>query len=310
MGLFTEQINNWDDWGNVFQSIPAFTPLIKQIFHQENLPLSEIKNLMPGTNAVFRVGDYVIKIFVPLELGADFIGTNIDVELFGMKLANAREVPAPKLIAHGVVEDKYCFKYIIMEYIHGVMLGEIESRLTYEEKIIIGQNIRKIIDKLNVQCENFTPVDVLQYAVHSNDWKDEGFPESFQGERLAYLANLHINEHEKVYCHGDLHCDNILVDEQLNTYIIDFADGMFAPAEYELAYVVSSLFCFEKPYMLGCFGDYSIQEIVDLCMTWLPIHAWGHATVEGNLKPVKEITSLAIMREKLFNLIKRKNTAR
>jgi len=35
--------------------------------------------------------------------------------------------------------------------------------------------------------------------------------------------------------------------------------------------------------MLGYFGDYNADDIADLCMKWLPIHAWGHATVEGNL---------------------------
>jgi hypothetical protein len=84
MQIFTEQINSWDDWGKLFQSIPAFTPLVERIFHKENLPLANIENLHPGTNAVFRVGEYVIKIFAPV--GEDGhkggYGTNVDVELF------------------------------------------------------------------------------------------------------------------------------------------------------------------------------------------------------------------------------------
>ena len=62
MSLFTAQINNWDDWGKLFQSISAFTPLVEHIFHKENLPYANIENLKPGTNAVFKVGEYVIKI--------------------------------------------------------------------------------------------------------------------------------------------------------------------------------------------------------------------------------------------------------
>ena len=57
MSLVTEQINNWDDWGKVFQSIPAFKPLVECIFNKENLPIVEIENLKPGTNAVFKVGE-------------------------------------------------------------------------------------------------------------------------------------------------------------------------------------------------------------------------------------------------------------
>ena len=112
MSLFTEQLNNWDDWGKVFHSIPAFKSLVEYIFNKESLLIAEIENLKPGTNAVFKVGEYVIKIFAPQGLDDGF-GTNVDVELFGMKLANVRGVPAPKLIADGVVEDKYDFRYIL-----------------------------------------------------------------------------------------------------------------------------------------------------------------------------------------------------
>ena len=307
MNLFTGQINNWDDWGDIFQSISAFAPLIKHIFRKENLPITEIENLHPGTNAVFKVGEYVIKIFAPV--GEDShkgnYGTDVDVELFGMKLANERSVPAPKLITDGVVDDKYRFRYMIMEYIRGKLLESIESSLTYDDKIVIGQNVRAITDKLNAPpCSNFTPVNVLDYAKSSKDWLEEGFPQSFEAERQIYLANFHINESEKVYCHGDFHCGNVLIDDEMNVYIVDFADAMFAPAEYELLYVISALFCFERPYMVGFFGgDYDVDDIVNLCMIWLPVHAWGHATTEGNLKKIDDITSFAVLRERLRELI-------
>ena len=308
MNLFSEQINSWHDWGKLFQSISAFTPLVEHIFRNENLPLLKIENLNPGTNAVFRVGEYVIKIFAPIESDdhKGGYGTDVDVELFGIKLANERGVPAPRLIAEGVIEDKYCFRYMIMDYIHGRLLEKIENELTYEQKVIIGKNVRKITDKLNAPpCENFTPIDVIQFAKSSRDWIDhEGFPESFEAERQAYLADFCIDENKKVYCHGDFHVGNVLVDDEMNVYIVDFADAMYAPAEYELLYIVSALFCFEKPYMVGYFGgDYSVDDIVNLCMTWLPVHAWGHATTEGNLENVAEITSLAILRERLEKLI-------
>ena len=50
----------------------------------------------------------------------------------------------------------------------------------------------------------------------------------------------------------------------------------------------------------------NVGDIVNLCMTWLPIHAWGHAATQGNLESVGEITSFAVMRERLYELIKSK----
>jgi len=301
--LFSEQINNWDDWGNVFQSISAFAPLVNHIFQKKNLPLEKIEQLCPGSNAVFKVGDYVIKIFAPQGMGEDY-GTNVDVELFGMKLANAQGVPAPKLIAHGEVEDKYYFRYMIMEYINGKMFGEIEDSLSYEDKVNIGKQMRSITEKLSVPCENFTSVDVMQYAIENNGWQKEGFSASLRKERLECVANIHIDENKKVYCHGDWNCDNILIDDKMNVYVIDFADAMYAPIEYEFVYIASALFCFEKPYMVGYFGDYDVSDILSLCMEWLPVHAWGHATIKGNLGDVVAIKSFEIMQQKLYELIK------
>ena len=58
--LFTERIECWEDWGRIFQSVPAFEKLIRHIFDKERLPQAKITHLTPGTNAVFRVGDYVV----------------------------------------------------------------------------------------------------------------------------------------------------------------------------------------------------------------------------------------------------------
>ncbi|MCL2198215.1 MAG: aminoglycoside phosphotransferase family protein [Defluviitaleaceae bacterium] len=309
MSLFTQDIKNWDDWFHVFQSVSAFTPLVEFILSRHGLEISPLEKLAPGTNAVFRVGEYVVKIFSPQGLCNDY-GTTIEVEMFGMRLAEEVGVPAPRLIADGEVDDKYFFRYMVMDYIHGKMLCDVAKNLSYDDKVKIGQNMRKITDALNQPCENFSPFDVKEYALASEDWREEeNFPEAFLAERLAYLDDFHIAENEKVYCHGDFHAENVLVDDGLNVYVVDFADAMHAPVGYEQVYVVSALFCFERPYMEGYFGEYDVDEIVDLCMTWLPVHAWGHGTTAENLKPASEITSFEIMRKRLRELVEKEKGA-
>jgi hypothetical protein len=91
MNLSTAQINNWQEWGEIFQSIPAFTPLVEYILRKENLPSVKIENLTPGTNAVFKVGDYVVKIFAPAESGIDQT-LDLQTELFSTRRANRRRV--------------------------------------------------------------------------------------------------------------------------------------------------------------------------------------------------------------------------
>ena len=63
MNLFTAQINNWSEWGKLFQDVDTWHPLIQNIFQKEKLPFVPIEKLTPGTNAVFKVGELVIKIF-------------------------------------------------------------------------------------------------------------------------------------------------------------------------------------------------------------------------------------------------------
>ena len=65
--LFQNNIHNLSSWGQVFQSIEAWEPLINFILKKEKLPVSKIENLEPGSNAVFKSGSHVVKIFAPKE---------------------------------------------------------------------------------------------------------------------------------------------------------------------------------------------------------------------------------------------------
>ena len=67
--LFWETLQNWADWGRVFADWAAFAPLVREIFRRNGLPMGEVRALPPGTNAVFRVGDLVVKIYAPAETG-------------------------------------------------------------------------------------------------------------------------------------------------------------------------------------------------------------------------------------------------
>lgn len=48
-----------------------FTPLVRKIFLREGLEFTCLENLTPGTNAAFRTGNYVVKIFAPRESGME-----------------------------------------------------------------------------------------------------------------------------------------------------------------------------------------------------------------------------------------------
>ena len=299
MSLFTEQISNWDDWGNIFQSIPAFTPLVEHIFHKESLPLAKIENLTPGTNAVFKAGEYVIKIFAPNESGIDQ-SLDLATELFATARANNLGVSAPKLIAHGFIEDKYRFAYMITEYIHGAELVEAVKTMTDSEKTDIARKLRAIADKMNTPCEPFNGVDIINDKGRYRRW--DRYPEQFKAERLAYIKSRDYGE--KVFVHGDLCLDNILLTPQGELYIIDFADAVLAPKIYEHALMPYS-FELDPALLRGYFEDYSTDEFADMCFNGLLIHDFGGDIVEDFIGGTSEFHNL----EELRSRIKQKSEA-
>jgi len=269
MNLFTAQISNWDDWENVYQSISAFALLVEQILRKEQLPAAEMEQLTPGTNAVFKVGDYVIKVFAPAESGMDQT-LDLQTELFATRHAYELGVCVPKVIADGFVQDKYNFAYMITEFVSGVELAQAVKTMTESEKVAIGQALRRATDNMNIPCACFNGIDVIHD--HSRHWRWDDFPAQFKAERLAYIASHDFGQ--CVFVHGDLNLDNVLLTPKGELCIIDFADAVLAPALYEHALMAFS-FEFDPALLQGYFGDYSTNEFIDMCINGLLIHDFG-----------------------------------
>lgn len=51
-------------------------------------------------------------------------------ELFGLSWADRLGVSAPKLIAYGDISDKYLFRYMVLEFISGVTICDVEDKMT------------------------------------------------------------------------------------------------------------------------------------------------------------------------------------
>jgi len=325
MPLFREKIESWDDWGNIFQSISAFKPLVDEILSRENLNPTTIENLTPGTNAVFKVGDFVVKIFAPAQSGMDQT-IDLQTELFAIRQAEEIGVSTPKMVAHGFVEDKYRFAYIITEYVKGILFEEVLRRdsliklasesiqgqgdflvdargMSDAEKTEFGRKLREITDKMNLPCEPFNGIDVIKDKSRHFRWNK--YPECFKSERLNYI---HSHDYgERVFVHGDLCADNILLSPGGDIFIIDFADAVLAPLVYEHSHVAVELFNFDPAFLKGFIGDYTVNELTDICFNGLLIHDFGGDIVEHRIGEPKEFKKLADLWERLEHIIGRKN---
>lgn len=299
MNRFKQTICDWSSWGKVFQSTEAFRPLIEYILEKEELPAAGITNCTPGTNAVFRVGNHIVKIFAPEESGMD-TDSDYKTELFGLNRAARLGIPVPKLMANGYVADKYIFKYMIMEHIDGGNIGDIEDGLTYDEKFAVGRILRNITDKMNTPCERFNDADIIKSGIRNKRWNI--MSDRFNRRRLEYLKKY--KPDTTVFVHGDLNPDNIMLGRDGEIYILDFADALTAPPEYELPALICELFCFEEPYMRGYFGDYDIDELTDKCFSGLLMHDFGADIIKCNLGDISGINDLNELKTRLRTAIK------
>lgn len=267
---FNEPIHNWDDWGAVFQSIEAFTPLAKEIFRRKGLVFPGLENLTPGTNAVFRAGDYVIKIFAPRESGMDPQLDYSNESAVCGALTNWG-ISTPRLIAHGKIQDTYLFYYLITEYRPGEEAGPwLENAGSSQLEDFIRQ-LKELLPILHRPAKGLIPpVDLLGRALKNP--RLERLPVTLRGEMAERASRLDLTD--TVLVHGDLTGENILIGADNRPIIIDCADACLAPWWYELAPLVFELFhC--RGDLLRLFAATDPEALVEQVLDAVCLHDFG-----------------------------------
>lgn len=273
--LFMEKITCWEDWGRIFQSICAFKELITYIFAKEGLPKAEITHLTPGTNAVFRVGDYVVKIYAPRESGMDQTQSR-QTELFAADFAKRNGIATPSVVAWGEVCDTYTFAYMIMKHVDARELGEVLTCCTAKEQFLLGAQLGRLIRAMNIPCRPFNQIQVISDPDRSKRWRP--YREAFRRERAAYLKSRDLGEF--VFTHGDLCTDNVLVGKEGELVAIDFGDAVLAPRCYE-----PSLLAFEyrryPAFLRGCWQGKDLKLMAEQVFDGILIHDFGGDIVKS-----------------------------
>ncbi len=146
--------------GGFFSRLLFLNLLVGAIMKGEKLAFDRIYNLTPGTNAVFRVGKYVLKIFAPEECGREQI-RDFETEVFALKFAVEHGVTAPRLVGSGTYKDKYVFNYIVLDYVGGTEFNDEVKSMSGAQKMEAGRELRRLADGMNVPCDDFNGIDIL-----------------------------------------------------------------------------------------------------------------------------------------------------
>ena len=260
-------IDGWASWGRIFQSQEVFAPMIREICLRHNLPEGTIGSCTPGTNAVFRVGADIFKIFAPAESG---IEPN-DAELWGMIHAGKTGVPVAKIRASGVLEHKYSFPYIVMEYVDGEEGGDALPHLPPDQRIQFAQLLRDHVANMNI------PVNAPEYMhVYAGNARTNGRWEPFPKLKDAVEdAVRRADRAEQVFVHGDLTAENVLVGPDGRPRILDFGDCQIAPAYYEWMPLVFDLFRCDPVLLDAWFGPDRGPDFCETLTTAVLVHDFG-----------------------------------
>ena len=269
--LFQETIANWEDWGRVYQSIPAFTPLALEICRREGLAFAPLSPLTPGTNAVFRVGGAVVKIFFPAESGLD-PEPDFQAETAVSRWLGERGVPTPRVLAAGLLADRYDFRYLVTEFAEGQEAGAYLAAASPWEKRAFAGKLRALLDRLNQPARGLLPaVDLRRRAVENP--RLGKLPPSLAEDLRRRASGLALVP--QVLVHGDLTGENLLIQAGGELVILDCADACLAPAWYELGPIVFELFHADPAPLRALAGEESPAAFVERTLDSVCLHDFG-----------------------------------
>jgi len=293
--IFSAKLESWEDWGRVYQSIPEFEGLAEAILRREGLPVKPLEQLTPGTNAVFRAGEYVVKIYSPKESGFDG-NRDREAEVSAVRFARSLGIRTPEVAASGVFRDRYDFGYTVMEYAEGRAFSEAVKELSGGEKEELGRRLRELTGRMNVPGPEI-PGDVFRQE--GEGWKS--FPASFRRERRAYVTPERYGP--RVFVHGDLNGDNLLICPDGGICVLDFADAVTAPKEYEDGLAAGELFSYEPHLMRGYFEGREAEEVAEVCFRGLLLHRFGGEVIRDHIAPPETFPSLEALWKVLVRFI-------
>jgi serine/threonine protein kinase len=181
-----------------------------------------------------------------------------EIETEALNHANNVQVASPNLLFKGITDDKYIFRYIIMEFIDGQIAEHKISLLTENEKVIFATKLRNVTNKLNVNIQNaIIPVMSREACLLDDRWRKD-YPERFCDERIDFIKEMSFDD--LVYVHGDIHAKNIIIDSNGAIYLTDFAASSIAPYYCEW-YAIAFLLLKCNPVMMSTyFGDYRNEK--------------------------------------------------
>jgi hygromycin-B 7''-O-kinase len=183
-----------------------------------------------ATYPIFLYGDVVVKLF---GYSRSWRESHAGERAAYALLATDPDIAAPRLLAEGQLYDDVdaAWPYLVTTRMSGISWRNAE--LSAEERFSVAADLGGQVRRVHA----LRPVGVATHA----DWsalnvtaaaERSSLPPHLIAQIDAYLARL--EPFDRVFCHGDLVANHVLVEKGRLVGIIDWGDAMVTDRHYEL----------------------------------------------------------------------------
>lgn len=213
----------WDNWGSIMLDAELFAPLVAQALQACGLPRADIEAGYPGTHAVFRAGDYVVKLYAPLDIPDAYAERRCYRAARGLPLI-------PRLYGEGVLHaGGYDWPYIVVAHMPGRAAREIwpgmDAPARRDAMAALGAWARAYHD-LPDPFDSYSDLSAAGFLARRRAFAERAAAQlgGFGEAALLNLDDLFAREELKLI-HGDFTEDHLLISDG-EYAVIDLADSM------------------------------------------------------------------------------------
>jgi hygromycin-B 7''-O-kinase len=322
--MLLPSVGTWQEWARIFTDVGLWKPAVREVCRTSALPCRRIEAGYPGTNAVFIVDrTYVVKVYAPF-CHRDF---GVECTLYHL-LVEESCVPAPRLVAQGVLHDQIDWPYIVMDFRPGKPIRDARDRLSraefFEIAFELGQIVRAIhrIPLEHLQGVRLSSGEWMQFirrrmAQCEEENRREGvLSESILGELPGFLSSVELDS-PLLLLNGDLTEDHVLIEQRNDRWVvsglIDFADALIGAREYEWIALWFGALGHEEGSLEAFMAGYDAQiqldgAFLDRVMAFTFLHLFGAGIIRVTLEQLgsPQIGSLQDLQEVFWGNVARR----
>lgn len=288
--IINDSIINLSEWGNFISNSFAIYKIAEEIVNKVHLKVKKISRINIGTNAIFDLGNHILKVYATSETSDPFMDCRREIIL-----SNAlRTSPycVPEIIHTGYINDRYTIYFIIMKKIDG--LYSFSNAISNESPWYATylQELHRIIAYLHSLNLGKTTSTFFSKSIKNYDTEESEYADFLR----KYITR---NPFTFGIVHGDLSESNIYINKNGIITLLDFEDWMYAPIFVEYPSI-----CFEllkSPKIIkDFFNDIPINNAIEMLIASVLLHHESERFLKiillqmGNTKALPSICDLKL----------------